>query len=176
MIIDAHVHVEPAPLGEMSMAARATLDWMDHVGIDRCVIMSLSEARENSDLLTMIASEMAAHPGRFAAYARIDPWYGAQAETLLRHALTDLGFAGLKLHPASTLAHPADEPSLALIRLAASFGMPTMLHCADEPMCTPLEIEEAARRCPPKQPWSSVIWGATSIRTRPSRSPNGIPT
>jgi predicted TIM-barrel fold metal-dependent hydrolase len=55
---------------------------------------------------------------------------------------------GLKLHPTSTLAHPADEWSLRLIRRAAEYGAATLFHCGDDPLTAPLAVARAAERCP----------------------------
>ena len=63
-------------------------------------------------------------------------------------AIRELRFVGLKLHPVTTIAHPADESSLRLIRAAARLGAPTLIHCGDDPFCTPLELEQAAIRVP----------------------------
>ena len=60
----------------------------------------------------------------------------------------ELGFKGLKLHPVSTIAHPAGEDTLRLIRVAAAHDAPTLFHCGDEPMATPLAIAPAAAACP----------------------------
>ena len=49
------------------------------------------------------------------AFARIHPWYGDESVALLERAF-GLGFKGLKLHPVSTIAHPAGEDTLRLIR------------------------------------------------------------
>ena len=67
---------------------------------------------------------------------------------LLERAITDLGFKGLKLHPVTTIAHPAGEDTLRLIRAAAAHGAPTLFHCGDEPLTTPLAVERAAEQCP----------------------------
>ncbi len=44
--------------------------------------------------------------------------------------------------------HPASEPTLALIRHAASLGAPTLFHCGDEEFTLPLQIAEAAAAVP----------------------------
>jgi uncharacterized protein len=67
----------------------------------------------------------------------------------------DLGFRGLKLHPVSTLAHPADPPTTALLRQAAGLGVPALFHCGDGPFTTPLELEHAAAGVPE----ASTIFG-----------------
>jgi uncharacterized protein len=149
VIIDAHAHVDDVPALGWHMPAELLLEQMDAAGVDVTVIMTITDAPEvNPTALEMIRGVMDAHPGRFEAYARIHPWYGDEAEALVVRAIRDLGFAGLKLHPVTTIAHPAEEASLRLIRRAASFNAPTLIHCGDDPMCTPLEIEQAAIRAP----------------------------
>ena len=59
-----------------------------------------------------------------------------------------LGFKGLKLHPVTTIAHPAGDDTLRLIRVAAAHSAPTLFHCGDEPLTTPLAIARAAEACP----------------------------
>ena len=95
-------------------------------GVQTAVIMTITDAPEvNPTALEMIADVCARWPGRFEAYARIHPWYGDEAERLLVRAIRELRFVGLKLHPVTTIAHPADESSLRLIRAAARLGAPT---------------------------------------------------
>jgi uncharacterized protein len=149
VIVDAHVHVDEVPALGWSMPVAATLAEMDRTGIDRSVIMTITDAPAvNADALEMLATETRRYDRRLLAYARVHPWYGARAEALLEYALGDLGFVGLKLHPVTNITHPGDESCLRLIRVAARHGAPTLFHCGDEPLTTPLEIEQAAIACP----------------------------
>lgn len=148
MIIDAHVHVDDVPALGWHLPAELVLRQMDEAGVDVSVIMTITDAPEvNREALQMLADVMQEHPGRFEAYARMHPWT-ADSERLLVHAIRELGYCGLKLHPVSSIGHPADESSLRLMRAAARLGAVTMLHCGDDPFCTPLEIEQAAIRVP----------------------------
>jgi predicted TIM-barrel fold metal-dependent hydrolase len=47
----------------------------------------------------------------------------------------------------TTIAHPAGADTLRLIRAAAAHGAPTLFHCGDEPLTTPLAIARAAAAC-----------------------------
>lgn len=121
---------------------------MDEAGIDRGIVMTIVDAPAvNPQALELIAEACAEYPGRLDAFARIHPWYGQKSLALLERAF-DLGFKGLKLHPVSTLAHPAGEETLLLIRAAAEHGAPTLFHCGDEPLATPLTVGRAAAACP----------------------------
>ncbi len=148
MIVDAHLHVDAVPALGWRLEASECIRRMDEAGISRGVVMTIVDAPEvNPDAIELIAEACAAHPGRLDAFARIHPWYGDRALELLEHAFA-LGFKGLKLHPVSTLAHPASDETLRLIRAAAAHRAPTLFHCGDEPLTTPLAVARAAAACP----------------------------
>jgi uncharacterized protein len=148
VIVDAHLHVDAIPALGWNLEAAECVRRLDEAGIDRGVVMTIVDAPEvNPDAIELIADACRAYPGRLDAFARIHPWYGDRSVELLEHAFA-LGFKGLKLHPVSTIAHPASEETLRLIRTAAAHDAPTLFHCGDEPMATPYAIAEAARACP----------------------------
>lgn len=149
MIIDAHMHVDHLPALGWSLEAAECVRRLDEAGIDKGVVMTIVDAPEvNPDALELIAEACAAFPGRLEAFARIHPWYGDAAVALLERAIVELGFKGLKLHPVTTIAHPAGDDTLRLIRSAAAHSAPTLFHCGDEPLTTPLAIAHAAAACP----------------------------
>lgn len=148
MIVDAHLHIDDVPALGWKLGAEECVRRMDEAGIDRGIVMTIVDAPAvNPRALQLIAEAFAAYPDRLDAFARIHPWYGRESLALLERAFA-LGFKGLKLHPVSTLAHPAGEETLQLIRAAASHYAPTLFHCGDEPMTTPLTIARAAAACP----------------------------
>ena len=148
MIIDAHMHVDDIPALGWKMEAELCVQRLDEAGIDRGVVMTIVDAPEvNPDAIDLIARACAEYPDRLWAFARIHPWYGDESAALLERAFS-LGFKGLKLHPVSTIAHPSGEDTLRLIRLAAAHDAPTLFHCGDEPLTTPLAVAEAGRACP----------------------------
>jgi predicted TIM-barrel fold metal-dependent hydrolase len=149
VIIDAHMHVDHLPALGWSLEAAECVRRLDEAGIEKGVVMTIVDAPEvNPDALDLIADALAAFPGRLEAFARIHPWYGDEAVALLERALGELGFKGLKLHPVTTIAHPAEEDTLRLIRVAAAHDAPTLFHCGDEPLTTPLAIARAAAEVP----------------------------
>jgi len=124
-VIDAHFHVDDVPALGWHMPPELAIEQLDEAGVQTAVIMTITDAPEvNPTALEMIAEACARWPGRFEAYARIHPWYGDEAEALVVRAIRELRFVGLKLHPVTTIAHPADESSLRLIRAAARLGAP----------------------------------------------------
>ena len=155
MIVDTHLHVDDLPALGWQLEAAECIRRMDEAGIDRGVVMTIVDAPEvNPNALELVAAACAAYPGRLDAFARIHPWYGRGSLALLERAFA-LGFKGLKLHPVSTLAHPAGEETLQLIRAAAERGAPTLFHCGDEPLATPLAVGRAAAGCP----HATIIFG-----------------
>jgi predicted TIM-barrel fold metal-dependent hydrolase len=148
VIVDAHLHVDALPSLGWNLEAAECVRRLDEAGIDRGVVMTIVDAPEvNPDAIELIADACRAYSGRLDAFARIHPWYGDEAVALLEHAF-ELGFKGLKLHPVTTIAHPALEQTLRLMRTAAAHGAPTLFHCGDEPMTTPYAIAPAAAACP----------------------------
>lgn len=149
MVIDAHMHIDDIPALGWSMGAELCIERMDEAHIDAAIVMTIVDWPEvNEAALELISDACAAYPGRLYGFARIHPWYGQRAVDGLELALTRYGFKGLKLHPVTTIAHPASAGSLALIRKAAEHGAPTLFHCGDEPLTTPLAIAVAAKACP----------------------------
>jgi predicted TIM-barrel fold metal-dependent hydrolase len=149
VIIDAHLHVDDVPALGWRLEAGHCVRRLDEAGIDRGVVMTIVDAPEvNAEALELVAEACAAYPGRLEAFARIHPWYGDRSLALLERAIGELGFKGLKLHPVSTIAHPAAEETLRLIRRAAELSAPTLFHCGDEPLTTPLTIAHTAAACP----------------------------
>jgi uncharacterized protein len=149
MIIDMHMHVDDIPALGWHMSAGQCIASMDEAGIDVAAIMTITDLPEvNPDALEMIAQACREFPGRLYAFARVHPWYQDEAVRLLKAAITEYDFRGLKLHPVTNIAHPSGEDTIRLIRTAAELGVPTLFHCGDEPMTTPLSIAPAAAACP----------------------------
>jgi predicted TIM-barrel fold metal-dependent hydrolase len=122
---------------------------MDEAGVDAAAVMTITDVPGvNPQALELIANACAAYPQRMYAFARIHPWYQDEAVRLLDRAVTEFGFRGLKLHPVSNIAHPSGADTIRLIKAAAGHGVPTLFHCGDEPLTTPLSIAPAAQACP----------------------------
>jgi predicted TIM-barrel fold metal-dependent hydrolase len=148
VIVDAHLHIDDVPALGWKLEAAECVRRLDEARIDRGVVMTIVDAPAvNPHAIELIAEACAAYPERLDAFARIHPWYGDESAALLERAF-GLGFKGLKLHPVSTLAHPAGDETLRLIRLAAARNAPTLFHCGDEPLTTPFTVGRAAAACP----------------------------
>ena len=149
MIIDMHMHVDDIPALGWHMSAAQCVESMDEAGIDAAAIMTITDLPElNPHALELIDDACHEFPGRLFPFVRIHPWYQDEAVRILDRAITRFNFRGLKLHPVTSIAHPSGEDTIRLIRRAGEHGVPTLFHCGDEPMTTPLSIAPAAAACP----------------------------
>jgi predicted TIM-barrel fold metal-dependent hydrolase len=149
VIIDMHMHIDDIPALGWQMSAAQCIERMDEAGVDAAAVMTIADLPGiNPQALELIADACGQYPGRLFGFIRLHPWYRQESLRLLDQAVNEHGFRGLKLHPVSSLAHPSGEDTIALIRRAGELGIPTLFHCGDEPMTTPLSIEPAAAACP----------------------------
>jgi predicted TIM-barrel fold metal-dependent hydrolase len=149
MIFDMHMHIENSAALGWTMSPDDCIRAMDEGGVDRAAVMTLTDLPGlNPQGLELIAEACTAHPGRLYGFLRLNPAYLEESKQLLIRAVEQLGFKGLKLHPVSTLQHPGGVATIELVRLAGSLGVPTLFHCGDEPMTTPLSVAQTAAACP----------------------------
>ena len=149
MIIDSHTHVDEAPTFGWYDPPETIVRLLDEAGIDKAVVMTYRDAPGPEErVLEYVAEAVQRYPDRLIGYARMNPRYGDEAVALFDRAVRDYKMRGLKLHPVGYVMHPASEPTLALIRHAASLGVPTLFHCGDEEFTLPLQVAEAAAAVP----------------------------
>jgi predicted TIM-barrel fold metal-dependent hydrolase len=150
VIIDMHMHIDDVPSLGWELSAETCVRSMDEAGVDSAAVMTIVDlpGGANPGAMELIAQACDDFPGRLYGFIRLSPRFLAESLELLQRAVTELGFRGLKQHPVSTLTHPAHPDSLALIRAAGELGVPTLFHCGDEPLTTPLSIAPAAAACP----------------------------
>jgi predicted TIM-barrel fold metal-dependent hydrolase len=149
MIFDMHMHIENAAALGWQMSADDCIRAMDEAGVQSAAVMTLTDLPGlNPDGLELIAQACANHPGRLYGFLRLNPAHLEFAKDLLTRAVEQLDFRGLKLHPVSTLQHPGGQATIDLVRHAGSLGVPTLFHCGDEPLSTPLAVAQTAAACP----------------------------
>lgn len=145
-----HMHIDDIPALGWRMSATQCIERMDEAKVDAAAVMTIADLPGgiNPKALELIAEACLQYPGRLYGFIRLHPWYRELSLELLDRAVKESGFRGLKLHPVSTLAHPSGDDTIALIRRAGELGVPTLFHCGDEPMTTPLSIAPSAIACP----------------------------
>jgi len=148
-VLDFHTHIDEALAYGWIDPPEKLLRLMDEANVERAVVMTYRDASA-ADIapLEYVAEAVAEHPDRFIPFARMAPGDGVSASVLLRRAVEEWGFAGLKLHPVTTFQPPTAEGTIRLTRTAAELGIPVLFHCGDETMATPLAIEGLAREVP----------------------------
>ena len=130
---------------------------MDEAGIDvtvLCVVDSFTWGGPEEQMLATneaCAALAARHPGRMIALASVDP-RRPQAPALFRQCLTDFGMKGLKWHPDFGF-FPNSEESLAVLAVAAEFGVPLLTHCSPLPgtwakYAQPIHLDDVAIALP----------------------------
>ncbi len=150
MIIDFHTHVDEAPAFGWVDPPEKIITLLDEARIDRAVIMTYTDLPGlNPDALEYIAAAAAAFPERLVPFVRLNPNYQDQMPALLERAVS-MGIRGVKLHPTTTMAHPAGQATVALLRACGELALPVLFHCGDDPYTTPETLglaAEAAPRC-----------------------------
>jgi predicted TIM-barrel fold metal-dependent hydrolase len=149
VIIDFHTHVDHAQVYGWFDPPEKLLPLLDAAGIERAVVMTYVDAPgAKADAVEYVADAVARYPDRLIGFVRLDPNARAEARRILDHAILELGFRGVKLHPTTTLAHPAGDATVELLSRCAELGVPVLFHCGDDPYTTPQAIEAAAARVP----------------------------
>lgn len=99
---------------------------MDDAGVDRSVVFAICTTTERSIAMAKAAYE--AFPDRLIPYAYAIPHVEQPIIPLLREAVKDYGFRGIKLHRGEyTLAEYVIDP---VIRLAGELGVPCLIDFA----------------------------------------------
>jgi uncharacterized protein len=149
VIIDFHTHVDRAELFGWIDPPEKLVPLLDDAGIEMAAVMTYVDLPGvNPNALEYIADAVARYPDRLVGFVRLNPNHRGAALDILARAVDDFGFRGVKLHPTTTLANPADEPTVELMRACGERGLPVLFHCGDDPMTTPQSIAAGAARVP----------------------------
>lgn len=149
MIVDFHTHVDEAELYGWFDPPEKLVPLLDAAGIDRAAVMTYVDLPgSNPAALEYVAEAVGRFPDRLIGFARLNPNYRRDALVALERAVGELGFRGVKLHPTTTLAHPAGDATVELMRRCGELGVPVLFHCGDDPYTTPQAIEAGARQAP----------------------------
>jgi predicted TIM-barrel fold metal-dependent hydrolase len=147
VILDFHTHVDESGIFGWVDPPEKIVRLLDDAAIERGVIMTYTDLPGfDPRALDYIVGAAERHSDRLLAFARLNPAFDSAVE--LVDAAVASGVRGIKLHPATTLVHPADPRSVAVLRRCGELGLPVLFHCGDEPYTTPQAIALAAEQAP----------------------------
>lgn len=155
MIIDFHTHVDEAVAFGWIDPPEKLVPLLDDASIDKAVCMTYVDLDVDMQPLEYLAHAISRFPDRLIGFLRVNPNQREIAAQAVRRAVNEYGFRGVKLHPTTTLAHPADEATVELMRLCADLDVPVLFHCGDDPYTTPQAIALGAAQAP----YTTVVMG-----------------
>lgn len=112
------------------LTVEGELAMMDFAGIDKCVLHPLDlttisggTVGTNEECAALVED----HPDRFIGLASVDP-HRADAPDVLEKAFTELGLAGLKLHPSQQRFYPTDPELEPVYEMCLKYNKPIVFH------------------------------------------------
>jgi uncharacterized protein len=151
-IIDFHTHLDDCWfVGQPTLSESEFLRTMDRFGIEAACIFTMQgfheDPRRHNDALAVRARR---HPGRLIPFATVDPRRGDEAIAELERCLADPIFRGLKLHPWLQAFAPSlvQATMIELLRCAARYRVPVILHDGTPPYATTFQVAALARWVP----------------------------
>ncbi len=112
---------------------------MDQFGVEKSILFALDN---DSTRRTVTA-----YPNRFVGYVWPNP-YDQNVLQLVRKALGEWGFRGVKLHPLIHAFLPTDEVVQPIMEEARRFRVPVAVHSGHPPFSLPWSIGELAELYP----------------------------
>lgn len=148
MILDFHTHVDEAEAFGWIDPPEKLIPLLDDAEIAVAACMTYVDYPVDAEAIDYLAGAIARFPDRLVGFVRVNPNHRDAAVAGARRAVQELGFKGVKLHPTTTLAHPAAAPTIELMQLCAELRVPVLFHCGDDPYTTPQAIALGARAAP----------------------------
>ncbi|HET8607357.1 MAG TPA: amidohydrolase family protein [Gaiellaceae bacterium] len=147
-MIDFHVHQPARVGGELPYSATEYAEFAAGLGIELSAIFTFDGLRHPgaaaNDSLAAFAAEV---PGRFVAFATVDPTDPGAADEI-RRCVREHGMRGVKLHPWVQAFSPHSPGLDPICEVAAELGIPILFHDGTPPFSAPLQLAVLARRHP----------------------------
>jgi uncharacterized protein len=147
-VIDFHVHQPARVGGELPYTAPEYAEFAAELGVELSAIFTFDGLRRPgaaaNDSLATFAAEA---PGRFVAFATVDPTDPGAADEI-RRCVRVHGMRGVKLHPWVQGFSPHSPGLDPICEAAADLEIPVLLHDGTPPFSAPLQIAALARRHP----------------------------
>lgn len=102
----------------------------------------------NQRIVEYVADGVARFPDRLILFVRLTPRLGGEALKVLDRAVKTFSFKAVKLHPESYNLIPMGDATVNILKRAADYGIPVLIHCTDEVMCLPIQAEMVLERSP----------------------------
>jgi predicted TIM-barrel fold metal-dependent hydrolase len=135
-IIDAHTHVGNfGSWAQVGCTAKELLKGMDDAGVTKSILF----APDNG----LVRESVSRNPNRFIGYVWPNP-HAQNAVGLVRTALRDWGFRGVKLHPLLHAFLPTDDGVLKIMDEVRREKVPVAIHSGHPPFSLPWSIGELA--------------------------------
>ncbi|MCS7252801.1 MAG: amidohydrolase family protein [Armatimonadota bacterium] len=140
MVIDFHCHVGTGEELQAPWTTRATLELYleraEQAGIEMTVVFAITSndyERANGEVAEIVAN----HPGRLIGFARVHAKRDAgKIEHMLRRAVEDYGFKGVKVHGAEAM------PTRELCKVASEMRLPVLVDIVGRVEVLPLLATE----------------------------------
>ncbi|MCD6510032.1 MAG: amidohydrolase [Thermoprotei archaeon] len=138
-IVDFHTHLGDFPLFNVRLNAEELIDLMNANGIERAVVFSLPNE------LTLNAVKR--YPDRLLGFVWVNPKEEASV-SLVRKAVNEWGFRGVKLHPLIDGYLPDDPIVYPIMEEASRLRIPVIFHSGHPPWSLPWHYGNLADRFP----------------------------
>jgi uncharacterized protein len=139
-VIDAHAHVGNfGSWAQVSITGEFLITEMDQFDVERAIIFS-----PQNDL---VHETLAKYPKRLVGYVWPNP-HDPAAVPLVKQALGEWGFRGIKLHPLLNAFLPNDEIVYPIMDEAKKARVPVAIHSGHPPFSLPWSIGELAEVYP----------------------------
>jgi hypothetical protein len=131
MIVDAHAHlgwdeVFDHDFTEEDLVKSQRMNGIDVTLVQPAITHELDSAVRYHDAIAELASR---YPGRFRGIANPDPHLSGGAwEREVRRCIRELGFVGVKMHPAAHAVNPLGRHGRLVFEACATLGVPLIVH------------------------------------------------
>jgi len=139
-VIDAHTHVGTfGSWAQVSCTAEQLLQEMDQFNVEQAILFA-----PDNDLVKQAVEK---YPNRLVGYVWPNP-NQPFAVDLVKKAMREWGFKGIKLHPLLHAFLPTDNSVLPIMDVARNLRIPVAIHSGHAPFSLPWSIGELAEIYP----------------------------
>jgi hypothetical protein len=150
-ILDAHAHIGSCRVFDLDVTEEQLIKNMNEKGVDAAIVQPFPGAFPQPPVQVhdRIAKLSEQNPGRVFGLASVNPhvmppetWRGE-----IERCIKDLGFVGIKMHPAGHALFPASKDGMMVFEEANRLGVPVLVHTGlGIPAALPGMVIPAARK------------------------------